>query len=164
MVHLEVEAETALLRPPAQLREKIEYLFALAEQAVNAQLYGPSPQPADGPPEDGGSASPSLAGSQPAPPPPADSQNGRHGADAAPHSPGRNGRAATEKQRRFAQRLARQIPGLDAPRLDALSGHLFEKPLAQLTSAEASGLIETLSAIQQGRRSLESAWEQAAAS
>jgi hypothetical protein len=61
-----------------------------------------------------------------------------------------NGRAATDKQLMFINRLVGQIPGLDHQRLEALANKMFSNGVAQLTSLQASGLIDTLKGIKDG--------------
>ena len=70
---------------------------------------------------------------------------------------GRNGQPATARQLDYATRLAGQIRGLGSRRLAALAQQLFAKPLAELGSAEASGLIDTLKRIKAGQVDLQAA-------
>ncbi|MBC8873589.1 MAG: hypothetical protein H8E44_29480 [Planctomycetes bacterium] len=57
----------------------------------------------------------------------------------------------------FINQLARGIRGLGIRRLDSLTGKMFGKPLTDLTSLDASSLIDMLKAIKDGRVSLDAA-------
>ena len=73
------------------------------------------------------------------------------------HGNGNGGQPATEKQRSYIEQLARQIRGLGARRLDNLANKMFSKPAAEVTSFEASALIDTLKAIKSGEIKLDDA-------
>lgn len=62
---------------------------------------------------------------------------------------------ASAKQLNYLRQLAGQIEGLGDQRLDELANRLFGKSVAELTSFDASSMIDTLKAIKAGRLSLD---------
>jgi hypothetical protein len=62
---------------------------------------------------------------------------------------------ASRKQLDYASQLSRKIHGLGLRRLETLTEKMFGKPLADLTHAEASSLIDVLKQIKEGLADLE---------
>jgi hypothetical protein len=137
-VNLEVELDSSLINDPERFQDRIQQVFRLAQQAVDEELARYA----------GTQSQATAAGNTPAEP-----------ANAAPSNGHRNGHSASAKQLEYARQLAGQIKGLGVRKLESLASKMFGKPLAALTSMDASGLIDTLKAIKEGKISVEAALE-----
>lgn len=161
--HLELELSASLLHDDLDgFHKQVKSAFVACAQAVNDELTRcqptTSPQPALPQP-----AQPQLAPPQPAPA--AAPAPGRTEATSCAVSNGQvsNGQIATDKQLKYVQVLARQVTSVGTRRLESLARRLYGKPPAELTSLQASGLIDTLKAIKDGQLDVDAALNGAAA-
>ena len=159
--NVSVELDAALLtREPDSFQRHVRNAYAACSQAVNDELARQTTPGASAPP---GNASPT----------PAVATNGngngtagnsqaRPASNVAGHAQQTNGNGngshgASQKQIGYINQLARQIRGLGVRKLDSLTGKMFGKPLAGLSSLDASALIDQLKAIKDGSVSLDAA-------
>jgi hypothetical protein len=132
---IEFELDPSLLDDLDVFHEKVHGAYVACRQAVSDELARHEAMATAVVPSHDGRES------KPAQP----SMNGD-----ASQSNGRNGRPATEKQLTYINRLVVQIRGLGNQRLEALANKMYGNGLAQLTSFQASGLIDTLKSIKDG--------------
>ena len=153
-VNLEVELDSGLVQQPDRFLERVRQVFRLAQQAVDDELN--RQQAGTNGTNYAANAATNGAG------------NGSNGNGAEyghangngsstngnGHRNGQGGNPASEKQLDYAKQLAKQISGLGIRRLESLSQKMHGKPLAGLTTMDASGLIDTLKALKEGRMDL----------
>lgn len=159
--NVEFEADHDLLDNPEAFRQRIRHAFAAAREAVEDELahrqQAHNSINAGSHDADNGSATYPLAHANGSPvnrP-----VTGGHGANGSGPSNGTNRHMASEKQLGFAKQLAKSVPGLGFRRLEPLVQRMFGKPLAALSSMDASGLIDTLKSIKDGQIELNSILE-----
>ena len=146
-VNLEVELDSGLIQQPDRFMERVRQVFRLAQQAVDEELN--RQQAGTNGTNYAANAANRGAGN-------GTSGNGAGNchANGNGHRNGQGGNPASEKQLDYAKQLAKQINGLGIRRLESLSQKMHGKPLAGLTTMDASGLIDTLKAIKEGRMDL----------
>ena len=140
-VNLEVELDSGLIQQPDRFMDRVRQIFRLAQQAVDEEL---NRQQSLGTPNYGNGAGNGTNGNG--------AGNGH--ANGNGQRNGHGGNPASEKQLDYAKQLAKQISGLGIRRLESLSQKMHGKPLAGLTTMDASGLIDTLKALKEGRMDL----------
>ncbi|MCY2991693.1 MAG: hypothetical protein NTY19_28040 [Planctomycetota bacterium] len=145
--HVTVELEGTLLQNDLQTFQRhVRNAYVACSQAVNDELSRQRPAEAT-----------------------ANSGNGHGNGNGTPQNG--NGNAptgsanhrASQKQLDFASQLSLQIKGLGVRRLEELASKMFGKPLTNLSSLDASSLIDTLKAIKERRVALDAALSGAAA-
>jgi len=147
-VQLELSG-TLIFDDPTAFQQHVRQAYAACEQAVDEQL-GFKQQSA-------GSAN----GHAQAERPESTAQHNANGSNGNGHS-ANGARLATEKQITYARQLAGRISGLGVRNLETLAQKMFGKPLAGLSSLDASGLIDCLKDIKEGAIDLQTALNGAA--
>ena len=133
-----VEVDSSLLgQNPEGLQRQIQNAYVACAQAVNDELARQ---------QGNGTPAPTTNGH-------ARSNGNGHAATAA----NGNGHRASEKQLGFARQLAGQIRGLGVRRVETICQTMFGKPLADLATVDASGLIDVLKEIKAGTISVDDA-------
>ena len=159
--NVSVELDAALLtRDPDAFQRHVRNAYAACSQAVNDELARQT-TPGMAAPSGNGvhtAAAPNGNGNGAAQAAPANAAAGNgNGNGTSGNGNGNGSHAASQKQMGYVNQLARQIRGLGVRKLDSLTGKMFGKPLAGLSSLDASSLIDTLKAIKDGSVSLEAA-------
>jgi hypothetical protein len=150
--NVEVElASSADAGDPSVFQEQIRRAFSACAQAVDDELARHR-QHENAPTTLGPSSTPTTGV-------PAQIDNGSDQRGTGPQrgqSSGTNGTRASTKQMDYLRHLAGQVEGLGTRRLDSLAQKLCGKPLAELSTLNASSLIDTIKAVKEGRLSLDS--------
>jgi hypothetical protein len=136
--NVELELAASLLQQdPQAFQQQVRNAFAACRQAVE-----------DGLTRDRGTADASNRQAAAALEP---TENGQTNGRSNRRTGTGNGHRASQKQIEYAQQLAGQIKGFGVRRLESLAGKMFDKPLADLSSLDASGLIDMLKSIKEGK-------------
>ena len=163
--HVTVELEGTLLQNDLETFQRhVRNAYVACSQAVNDELSRQRPAETTANPGNGHGTgtTPNTNGSHA-------NGNGNGNGNSTPQNgngkqpTGSAHHRASQKQLDFASQLARQIKGLGVRRLEELASKMFGKPLADLSSLDASSLIDTLKAIKEGRVALDAALSGAAA-
>jgi len=156
--NVDFEADAALLDHDLDgFQQQIRNAYIACAQAVNDELarqQGESPRNGNGQ-----FSSEHTAETTRTTPPPggyAHGANGRNGSTGG-------GYHATDKQLKYLRQLAGQVQGLGIRRLENLAQEICGKPVAGLTSLDASSLIDTLKSVKSGEIQLEDVLDGAAA-
>jgi len=148
---VELEVDSSLLQGDLEaFHRHVRNAYAACRQAVQDELARHQPGPA-------AAGNASLASGQATPPAaaaPKSSGNGSQTQASGQDGPGR-AQGASEKQQTYLRQLAGQIKGLGVRRLDTVALRMFGKPVAVISSLQASSLIDTLKAIKAGEIDLE---------
>ncbi len=124
---VELELEASLLeRDPAAFQGRVRQVYQACQQAVTEELNRHLAH------QDGQASSKA------------------EGNDAG-HPNGNLRHQASDKQLTYLRQLADQVPDLGVGRLTAMAQRMFEKPLTELNSLDASSLIDMLKEIKAGR-------------
>lgn len=138
--HVEVELEGTLLQSDLDgFHDRVRAAFTACRQAVQDELTRHQCQDGAQPLR---TMQPAQESAQPLRTQASNGSNGSNG-NGVSHR-------ATEKQFDYLRRLASQIPGLGIRRVEQLAAKMLGKPLAELTSFDASALIDQLKAIKAG--------------
>jgi hypothetical protein len=138
--HIECQVDAPLLDNPDLFRAKARELYAACSTAAKEELARQrasaaalqrdrSPKPSNGAPPD------------------ANGKRTQNGSSAS--------HRASKRQLDFLEQLARQTPQVGVRRLESLAQRICQKPIAELSSFDASSLIDTLKAIKEERLDVE---------
>ena len=141
---VQAEIDASLLQNGLEaFHRHVRNAYLACSQAIHDELARQQGRPDNGA---GGEGPPNRTTSAAA-----DRPNGHANGGGASNGNGRAKHAASEKQLVFARQLAKAVPGLGVRSLESLSQKMFAKPLAALSSLDASGLIDTLKALKDGQ-------------
>ena len=127
-----MELDASILdNKPAEFHNQVRRIYQACREAVEAELAGQTSN---------GTSQPDRS--------PQVSANGNNTVE---HVNGATSYQASEKQLDYIHQLANQIKGLGSRKLDGLAQQMFNKPLPELNSLNASSLIDTLKEIKAGR-------------
>lgn len=144
--NVECELDGILLGNPDEFQSKVRDLYVACAQAVDEELQRHGADRRQ-------SAATSANGSGMAAKPPKAAA-----AEPATEKPnGTTNHHASSRQLDYLHRLARQIPAIGGRKLESLSQRICGKPLAGLSSFDASSLIDTLKAVKDGRLDVDAA-------
>jgi hypothetical protein len=146
-VQLEL-SDALIFDDPNAFQQRVRQAYAACERAVDEQL-GMSQQP-------NGSGNGHAQGQRPESTAQHNGNGNGNGSNGNGHS-GNGARTASEKQLTDARQLSGQNKGLGIRKLETLAQTMFGKPLAGLTSLDASGLIDCLKDIKDGAIDLQAA-------
>ncbi len=161
--NVEIEADASLLQNDLDgFFARIRAAYAACRQAVHDELAQHKPAASEtavrpsgnGTARGSASASDSGAGSHDSA---ANSSGCGDDVDSDGPQNGNGSHRASEKQMDYIRQLARQIKGLGVRRLESLAEAMFSKPVAELSSLDASGLIDCLKGIRLGQIDLDAA-------
>lgn len=149
--NVDIELDAALLQTdPEAFQRHARNAYDACRRAVQEELARhqatPTPAPTNHPPAAAAIAT-SVGGN-------GHSGNGTNGNGQNGNGRG-HGHPASEKQLTYVRQLAGHIKGLGVRRLDALAQKMFNKPVAGLSSLDASGLIDALKGIKAGEIDLD---------
>lgn len=135
--HIECELDSRLLFDQEEFQNQVREIYASCAEAVREELARRQvPQNHNGVDVPNGVRPATNGGSHDEPAP-------------------RNGDChASVRQLDYLQQLCRQIPNVGIRKLDSLAERLCGKPVPELTSLDASSLIDTLRALKEGRLEL----------
>jgi hypothetical protein len=148
--HVELELNNGLLDDGhSSFRAEAQRVFAACRQAVDDELARHRTHDDGQEPEQ--TAAPKNGNARGA-----TNGNGNPAAGSSAHR-------ASGKQLGYIEQLAGEIRDLGARRLEGLAQKMFNKPLADLSSLDASTLIDTLKQVKAGKIELDAATKGAAA-
>jgi hypothetical protein len=128
--HLELELDEAIVREEVEMfQNRVQTVFARCGEAVDDELARRADE---------------------APVAHAPVHNGRNSNGHSDSGSTNNGHRIRQKQQNYIDQLASQIEGLGRTQLGVLCERLFAKGWGELSSFEASALIEQLKAIKRG--------------